>query len=157
MTGLSGTKKSIPDLLDAVYPSFALLAGMQLDLFTILANDPQDAETIAASLNVHPKKLAPLLYVLAAAELLQVTDGVFINAPEAEEFLVRGKPNDLSGITDLTAQNWERVLKTAEAIRNGGPLAEYDYHSGSKELEAILRGLYPATVRDAHLLEEMAV
>ena len=55
---------------------------------------------------------------------------------------------------ELTQGNWARILKTAGTIRNGGPLAEFDYHSSQDELVGIFRGLYPGTVVDAQRLIE---
>jgi hypothetical protein len=47
----------ISRLTGAVYPAFALLAGMQLDLFTPLKYGPMSAEQIAAALGVGSAKL----------------------------------------------------------------------------------------------------
>jgi hypothetical protein len=41
------TPKTIEALADAVYPSFAMLAGMALDLFTPLKDGPLTADEIA--------------------------------------------------------------------------------------------------------------
>ena len=40
MTDTPPQPETISQLLDAVYPSFALLAGMELELFTALEGDP---------------------------------------------------------------------------------------------------------------------
>jgi hypothetical protein len=53
-----------------VYPSLAMLAGMQLDVFTPLKDGPMTEEALA--LNVQPRKLRPLLYALINAELLSL-------------------------------------------------------------------------------------
>ena len=56
-----------PDILDrlsrAVYPSFAALAALQLDLFTALKDGPLTAGQIAGALDVKTGKLTPLLYL----------------------------------------------------------------------------------------------
>ena len=54
----------------AVYPSFAMLAGMQLDLFTPLKDGPMHAEQIAEALGVGPTRFKPLLYTLVAGSNL---------------------------------------------------------------------------------------
>jgi 2-polyprenyl-3-methyl-5-hydroxy-6-metoxy-1,4-benzoquinol methylase len=142
----------IISLLDAVYPAFALLAGMELDLFTVLDDKPRSLGEIAETLRVQASKLRPLMYVLVVSGLISEENGFFRNTPEAQQFLVRGKPAFLGETHKLTSNNWKRILETAATIRNGGPLAEYDYHSGQEELVSILRGLYPGTVKDAHTL-----
>src|SRR5262249_18489681 len=68
-----------------IYRSAAMLAGMQLDLFTPLKNGPMSAATLANALSLRADKLRPLLYALVDAELLTlVEDDHFANTPEAE-------------------------------------------------------------------------
>ena len=80
---------TIEKLNSAVYPSFAMVAGMQLDVFTPLKDGPLSVEHLAAALTVNPHKLRPLLYALVAAGLLTVQDERFSNTPEAAHCLVR--------------------------------------------------------------------
>jgi hypothetical protein len=53
--------QTIEHLADAVYPSFAMLAGMELDLFTPLKDGPLTAEQIAEAAGTDRAKTAPLL------------------------------------------------------------------------------------------------
>ena len=43
----------------AVYPPFAMLAGMELDLFTPLKDGPMDAVTLAKSVSVQAANCHP--------------------------------------------------------------------------------------------------
>ena len=143
----------IPRLNESVYSSFAMLAGMQLDLFTPLEDGPLSAEEIADALAVHVTKLRPLLYALVVAGLLNVEDGLFANTPEADGYLVRDKPAYLGGEHELTSVLWEAVLKTAETISTGTPQAKFDYSSmPDEELVAFLRGIHPGTIAVARNL-----
>ena len=81
---------TIQRLQDGVVPAFALLAGMQLDLFTPIAEEALTAEELAARLGVDANRLSRLLYALTAAGLLAEEDGRFRSGPEAREFLARG-------------------------------------------------------------------
>lgn len=145
--------KIINQLFDAVYPSFAMLAGMELDLFTQLENTSLSADQLADALDVTVVKLRPLLYALAVAGLLLVEDDLFSNTLEADHYLVHGKPTYLGGRQKLTSSNWARILTTAEMIRAGSPLERYNYHSMSQgELIALYRGLNSGAVDDAHRL-----
>jgi 2-hydroxy-4-(methylsulfanyl)butanoate S-methyltransferase len=87
----------------AIFPAMAMLAGMQLEVFTLLKDGPRSAEGIASSIGVNANKLAPLLYVLVLAELLTFQDGRFGNTPEADEYLVLGRPSYLSGMKEFWA------------------------------------------------------
>ena len=154
MTDLQPQPKIITQLFDAVYPSFAMLAGMELDLFTPLKNGPLSVEQLADMLGVQAIKLRPLLYTLVVAKLLTVNDELFSNTPEADTYLVQGKSTYLGGLQGLTMYNWRRILKTAETIRAGGPLEETDYHSTQEAHIALFRGLYPGAILDAQRLIE---
>ena len=61
---------TIERLSQAVYPSYAMLAGMQLDLFTPLKDGPLGCAGIARAIGVNADKLQPLLYALVATGLL---------------------------------------------------------------------------------------
>jgi len=142
--------ETITRLFDAVYPSFAMLAGMELDLFTPLEDGPLTVEQLAGAIDVQTIKLRPLLYALVVAGLLTVEEDLFSNTLEAGHYLVRGKPAYLGGLQELISSNWSRILETAGTIRAGGPLEEYDYHDNSRsEMVALFRGLYPGAVADA--------
>jgi ubiquinone/menaquinone biosynthesis C-methylase UbiE len=137
----------IPRLTGAVYPAFALLAGMQLDLFTPLKDGPMSAEQIAARLGVGSAKLKPLLYALAVAGLLNVEGERFVNTGVANRYLVRGNPLCMVHTHELLSDLWRAALKTAESIRTGTPQAEYDYSAMSgDELEGFFRGEHPYAV-----------
>lgn len=153
----SGTKpETINRLFEAVYPSFALLAGMELDLFSALKDGPMTVDQLASALGVTAIKLQPLLYALVVAGLLTVEGDRFANTPEAGHFLVRGKPSFLGASQEITASNWSRALKTAAAIRAGGPVDSLDYHSSSSdELVAAFRGFYAGAVSDARRLMKL--
>jgi predicted transcriptional regulator len=72
MTDSAPQPTTIEELEWAVWPSFALVAGIRLDLFTPLKDGPLSAEQLADKLGVEADKLKPLLCALAAAGLLKV-------------------------------------------------------------------------------------
>ena len=108
---------TIQKLSTAVYPSFAMLAGMQLDLFTPLKDGPMTAEQLADGLGVKTEKLSPLLYALVAAELLTVDGETFANTAEADQFLVKGTPTYMGGQQGNLSRWWHATMETAESIR----------------------------------------
>ena len=52
--------RAIEALAQAAYPSFALLAGMELDLFTPLKDGPLDAAAVATAAGTDAAKTAQL-------------------------------------------------------------------------------------------------
>jgi SAM-dependent methyltransferase len=137
----------IEKIASAVYSPFALLAGMQLDLFTALKDGPMSTKQIADTIGVGSAKLKPLLYALVVAGLLDVEGELFSNTDTADRFLVRGSPSCVVDKHELLSDLWHAALKTAESIRTGSPQAKHDYSSMSKsELEQFFRGQHPYAI-----------
>ena len=135
-------------LMGAVYSPMAMLAGLQLELFTPLGDGPMSAAALAARLGVRADKLSPLLYALVVAELLTVEDGLFANTPESARLLVKDKPGYVGGMHELLTDIWGATFQTAETIRTGSPQAKHDFGTMSAEqLRAFLRGLHGAAFR----------
>ena len=59
--------ETINKLRAAADAAFAMLAGMQLDVFTPLKAGPMTAEQIASAIGVAPTRLRLLLYSLVVA------------------------------------------------------------------------------------------
>ncbi len=145
--GRTPSRATIDRHADAVYRPFAMLAGMQLDVFTPLKDGRMSAEALASALGVRAGKLAPLLYALVVAELLTVEDGVFANTPEAGHFLVRGRPSYMDGAHERYSELWRATLETAASIRTGEPRARRDFAAMPEhELLAFFRGSHPNTL-----------
>src|SRR5262245_6666510 len=84
------TRNKFPFALDA---AFALLAGMQPDVFAPLKMGPMTAEQLAAAIGVGPVRLSLLLYLLVVAGRLTEQGGRFSNTDEANQYLVKGEPS----------------------------------------------------------------
>jgi ubiquinone/menaquinone biosynthesis C-methylase UbiE len=153
MTSPPFRPETIEKLASAVYPAFAMVAGMQLDVFTPLKDGPLSVEHLAAALTVNPRKLRPLLYALVAAGLLTVQDERFSNTPEAAHFLVRGQPAYRGGTYEGLLLRWHATLHTAETIRTGVPQAKVDYAAmPPDQLEPWYRGIHDEAVAAARML-----
>jgi hypothetical protein len=137
------TPETIERLQASVPAAFALLAGMQLDIFTHLADRPRGASHLAADLGVAEDRLSRLLYALVVAGLLERHGSEFGNTPEATVFLVRGREGFLGDTHDLLAQLWQADLCTAQSIRSGKPAALHDFAASSDEdMRTMLRGMH---------------
>lgn len=148
-----------PDTINALRfgadASFAMLAGMQLDVFTPLSNGPLTAEQMANATGITPTRLPLLLYALVAAGLLTEQDGQFSNTPEAQHFLVKEAPSYMGNMQRQLASHWGDKLKTAESLRTGVPQAFTDFsQSPQEELEAFLRRIHGDTVATAYELTQ---
>ncbi len=134
---------TIERLNHAIYPSLAMLAGMQLDLFTPLAGGPLTAAALAARLDVSAAKLRPLLDALVVTGLLAADGNRYANTADASRYLVKGAPDYSGGAHATLADFWSAALGTAETIRTGVPQAHHDFKSMSDAaLDTFFSGLH---------------
>jgi ubiquinone/menaquinone biosynthesis C-methylase UbiE len=135
--------KTIESLADAVFPSFALLAGMELDLFTPLNEGPLTADDLARAARTDRAKTKPLLHALVAIGLLKFDGARFSNSEEADRFLVQGRPNYIGMRHHAYRRRWNSVLSVAETIRTGVPQRGMDYAAMATDVrESFYRGTF---------------
>ncbi len=146
MTSKATRPETIERLEGTSFSALAMLAGMQLDVFSTLEDGPRTTDEVAAALGVGPIKLAPLLYALVAAGLLTVEGDRFSNTAEAGEFLVKGLPGYRGGRHTVLFDRWTAFLKTADSISEGSAQAKVDFSAMSPdEAESNRRRWYSIT------------
>lgn len=147
MADSTPTPETINKLRFGADAAFAMLAGMQLNVFTPMKDGPMTAGQIADAIGVKADRLRLLRWSLVAAELLTEKDGRFATTPEANYFLVKGMASYVGSMHVNLAAVWPRNLKTAESLRTGVPQAKIDFsNSPPEELEAFLRRINANTV-----------
>ncbi len=149
--------ETIHQLLFAPYPSFALMAACQLDVFTPLKDGALTVEELAEKIKVGGNKLRPLLYALVAAKLLTVADERFANTEESSYYLVQGSPAYTGKRLNVAAIAWTAMLKMTESIRTGIGQAhdEFDFTKMPAErLETLLRGFQAPALALGRLLAD---
>jgi SAM-dependent methyltransferase len=139
----SPAQDTITRLQASVAPALAMLAGMQLEIFTHLAERPRSAADLAITLDVEADRLSRLLHALVVSGLLEKRQDGFANKNEAAAFLVKGRVGYLGGVHELLSQIWHADLLTAQSIRTGAPAALHDFNATSdQEMAAMLRGMH---------------
>ncbi len=127
----------------AIYRPLAMLAGMQLDVFSPLGGGPMTAAELSTALGLRPGKLSPLLHALVQADLLTLAGECFSNTPEADVYLVKERPTYIGSAHELYTDMWSAALGVAQSIRSGEPHARHDFDAMSDgELGAFFRGLH---------------
>ncbi len=153
--GINMKPHIIEQQMISVYTPFAMLAGMQLEIFTHLSDSPKNAESLSGQLGVRASKLRPVLYSLASAGLLEEKNGLFSNSKEADHFLVKGKKNYIGGWHEVLSDLWSATLQTAESIRKGKPQAKHDFDTMTdEEIHAFLGGMHSAAMATGYQLAE---
>lgn len=147
----------IHELQAAVAPALALLAGMELDVFSAIGDETRPAADIAERLGVGADRLERLLFALTLAGLLEFNDGGFRNGAEARNFLVRGRPGFMGNEHELQSELWRADLSTAVSVRTGRPAAKHDFSVADEaSSSAFFRGLVPNTLAFGHELAGVA-
>jgi len=150
---IPATPETIRRLESAVPSAFALLAGMQLEVFTALGTQARSSAEVAATLGVGEERLARLLRALVLTGLIEHEGGRFRNTPEAARYLVKGEPDYLGGSHELTSEIWHADLQSAASIRAGRPAALHDFASMDEAaLLGFFRGLTPFALASGRAL-----
>ena len=150
------SRATIDQHLNAVYPSFAMLAGVRVGAFTPLGNGPMDATELAEVLGVNPFKLETLLYGLVMANLLTLEGGRFAITPEADFYLVEGRTGYVGHKIAYYADRWTADLRTAESLLTDTPQGELDYASMSEaQLNEFYKSWHAAALATGRQLADM--
>ncbi len=114
------TPKPIMELATAFQRSRPLLTAFELGLFTTLTEDARTSEETADALGTNPRATDRLMNALVALGLLEKRDGRFSNAPLAEAYLVKGRPEYLAGLGH-TNHLWNTWSRLTDVVRSGEP------------------------------------
>jgi len=83
------------------WASKALLSAVEMELFTELANHPENAETLRDRLGLHPRSSQDFLDALVALGFLERRNGTYCNTPSTDLFLDKRKPSYLGGMLEM--------------------------------------------------------
>src|ERR687889_982625 len=138
------------------WASKTLLSAVEMELFTHLADHPQDLETLRARLGLHPRSARDFLDALVALGFLHRTDGVYRNTGVTDAFLDKHKPSYIGGILEMANARLYRFWgDLTEALRTGEPQNESKHgraglfeelYSKPERLEQFLRAMHGSSL-----------
>ncbi|MCW5893530.1 MAG: methyltransferase [bacterium] len=145
-----------PDALFQLAQGFmaskTFLAAVDLELFTVLAREPLDAEGVRAALGLHPRAVRDFLDTLVALGVLERDGDRYRNGPLAAAYLDRTQPGYVGGFfTMLNRRLWTFWGRLEEALRTGAPQNEARDAGGTSFFET----LYADPARLQLFLESM--
>ena len=116
----------------AFWSSKTLLSAIEIGVFTELAHGPQEFESLAARLGLHPRSSRDFLDTLVALGFLARSGSTYSNAPETDLYLDRRKPTYLGGMLEMANARlygfWGRLT---EGLRTGLPQNECREEGGT--------------------------
>ncbi|HET9532812.1 MAG TPA: class I SAM-dependent methyltransferase, partial [Blastocatellia bacterium] len=120
-------------LLWAPLATQALIAGVELGVFTIISQGKRTAKDIARAASVSPRGVEPLLDALTGLGYLKKKGGQYGLEPISEQFLVQGRPaymGDMIYSTKLTQNGW---MSLTDVVRSGRPVESVDIEEAGRE------------------------
>ncbi|MGD2097422.1 MAG: methyltransferase [Desulfobacterales bacterium] len=126
------TEESIVELARGFMASRILLSGAELDLFTLLSQEPMTAEEIAATTKTEIRGIEILLDALSALGFLEKKDRRYQVAPSGASLLsATASDSILPMVLHMASvwQNWSQITdivlgKTTPRLKTKGALAE---------------------------------
>jgi len=131
------------DMSGCYWSACTLHAGVELDVFTPLAEAPASAAELAERLDLDERGLTMLLDALAALELLDKQKEIYRTTPFAGQYLAADSPEYLGHIIRHHHHLVESWARLDEAVRTGQPSRRRVSHeAGEKERESFLLGMF---------------
>ncbi|MBA3424327.1 MAG: methyltransferase [Rubrobacter sp.] len=144
------TPERIMNLGMAFWGSKTLLSAVEIGVFTELAKEPLDLETLSERLMLHPRSARDFLDALVALGMLERDGDRYSNTPETDLFLDRAKPSYVGGLLEMAnARLYPFWSSLTEAVRTGKPQNE------AKRGENFFAALYADPARLKEFIEAM--
>jgi SAM-dependent methyltransferase len=105
--------------------SRTLLTAVELGLFTKLAGNPMDGETLSRALGLHPRGARDFLDALVGLGLLDRSGQIYSNSSETDFFLDRAKSSYIGGFLEMcSARLYPFWGSLTEGLQTGKPQNE---------------------------------
>jgi ubiquinone/menaquinone biosynthesis C-methylase UbiE len=126
-------------------PSVVLSAGVQLDVFSHIAEGRNTAAEVARAAGATERGVRMLLDTLTALELLRKTHGCYELTPLAAEYLVRSSASYAGAMLEKENAILKSWLNLTETIRTGQAPRRLEEQKAAEEF-------FPALVRTLHVV-----
>jgi len=143
--------EKIMQLGTAFWSSKVFLSAVELGVFTTLAKEPMDAETLSKSIGLNDRGSADFLDCLVSLGVLKRTEGLYSNTPETETYLDSNNPAYIGGFFEMlnssSYHSWgelSTVLKTGiskKEIKAAGDDLFEALYADPKRLQMFLQAM----------------
>lgn len=132
------------------WASKTLLSAVELGVFTELAKNPGDLQTLTKTLGLHSRSAHDFLDALVALGFLERTDGIYRNTASTDFFLDKGKPSYIGGLLEMANlrlypfwNNLTTALRTGEQQNEsqGGENAFIKLYADRDRLTGFLKAM----------------
>jgi O-methyltransferase domain/Dimerisation domain len=133
------------------WASKTLLSAVEMELFTELANHPEDLQSLTTKLRLHPRSARDFLDALVALGFLERRGEEYCNTPSTDFFLDKRKPSYVGGILEMANfrlysfwNNLTTALQTGELqneAKGGGPSIFAALYADPEMLKGFLKAM----------------
>ena len=143
----------IRDLAYGFQKSRIVLTAYELEIFSILAEKKKISGEVARLVGADQRATDRLMNALCGLGLLKKEKGKFSNTPVALRYLVKGKPEYISGMMH-TVHLWDRWSTLTEAVKKGCSVFGQTgtNERGEKWLSAFIAAMHDRAVRSAMVI-----
>jgi len=132
--------------------ALALIAAIDLDVFTTISQGKKTVAELSRSLKVPRRMLEHLLEALAAMGYLTKRGTQYGLTPVSDTFLVRTKPSYMGAMADEARMTIPQWMQLAAVIRNGKPASAVDTEEGRQFFPKLVQAIFPMTYSTAQNL-----
>lgn len=135
----------------AFWASKTLLSAVEMEVFTELAKGPEDLQTLAGRLGLHPRSSRDFLDALVSMGFLERDGDKYSNTASTDLFLDKHKPSYMGGILEMANRrlfgHWNHLttgLRTGlpqNEAAHGGPDVFSQLYADPDRLKVFLRGM----------------
>ncbi len=148
-----------PDEIRALANSFQqsriFLTAIELDIFTVLDKQMLPASEVARKINTNERATERLMNALVALGFLRKIHGKFYNVENSSQYLVKGKPDFMSGLFHSLSL-WKRWSTLTDAVKAGTSISDKKPSSSEINwLEAFISAMHYRGVKEAKLIAMM--
>jgi ubiquinone/menaquinone biosynthesis C-methylase UbiE len=137
------------ELARACQASRVFLTGYEMGIFSVLGDEKKTPAEVAEAIGADRRGTDRLLNALCALELLTKSVDRYANAPVAAKYLVKGKPDYMSGLMHAV-HLWDSWTTLTKAVRNGGTVTKGPINeSGQEWLEAFIGAMHARAAKEA--------
>lgn len=134
------TADDVLELMRDYQPACVLAAAAELDLFSALANDSQDARGVAEKLGTDLRATSTLLDALTALGFLEKRDGRYVLSAGTARVLTPASSTSVLPMVQHQANCMRRWAQLARVVQTGGPAERRPSIRGEADDEAAFIG-----------------
>jgi precorrin-6B methylase 2/predicted transcriptional regulator len=147
------TPNRIREIASGFQVSRVILTAVELDIFTILDKQLLPSTEIAKKIQCDKRATDRLLNALVSLGFLNKVHEKFYNTDAASLYLVKGKPDYMSGLLH-TNELWKSWSTLSDAVREGTSVYESDRPEGDWT-ESFISAMHYRAAKEAKILAMM--